>query len=108
VPESGTTLEKHDPAAAHGEVVPAHHAAPMTYNPDAPSEQWGWHGHWSLFASRGSRVLLIVFTAVILLMVFGNHVSHVEDWYLVGTGAAMIVWLVSREMRARKHRRLRP
>lgn len=102
----GTTLEKHD--AAHAAVAPARHAAPLTYNPDAPSAEWGWHGSWSLFAAKGSRLLLILFTAVILLMLFGNHVSHVEDWYLIGTGVAMIIWLVSRELRARKQRRLRP
>ncbi len=112
---AGTSLEKHSgshPVTAgaerHGEVEPVHHRAVLRYNPDAPSEEWGWHGQWKLFATRGSRLLLVLFTAVTFLMLFGNHVSHVEDWWLVGIGLAMIVWLVSREAAARRERRLRP
>lgn len=107
---AGTSLEKRDgavTAGGHGEVEPAQHPV-LRYNPDAPSEEWGWHGQWKLFASRGSKVLLTVFTAVIFLMLFGNHVSHVEDWYLLATGVALIIWLGSREAGARRERRRRP
>jgi hypothetical protein len=107
---AGTSLEKHAGAVAaggHGEVEPARHAV-LRYNPDAPSEDWGWHGQWKLFASRGSKVLLTIFTAVMFLMLFGNHVSHVEDWYLVTTGVTLIIWLGAREAAARTERRRRP
>ncbi|WP_343074506.1 DUF2631 domain-containing protein [Nakamurella aerolata] len=80
----------------------------LRYNPDAPSEAWGWHGEWKLFASKGSRLLLLVFTAVIFLMLFGNHVSRVEDWWLAVIGVGMLIWIASREVAARKERRRRP
>lgn len=108
---AGTSLEKHFGAAggARGaEVEAARQDTVLRYNPDAPSEEWGWHGQWKLFARRGSRLLLGVFTAIIWLMLFGNHESHVEDWWLVGIGLAMIIWLVSRQAAARRERRLRP
>ena len=60
---SGTSLE-HRPSdgtdsghQSHGEVEQAHHAAVVSYNPDAPSEEWGWHGHWGEFAPRGKAQL---------------------------------------------------
>lgn len=80
----------------------------LRYNPDAPSEAWGWHGEWKLFASKGSRLLLLMFTAVMFLMLFGNHVSRVEDWWLVLIGAGMLIWIAAREVAARKERRRRP
>lgn len=104
---AGADLQKHDGSDEHAEVAPRS-GVPVRYNPDAPSEAWGWHGEWRLFASKGSRILLAVFTAVILLMLFGNHVSHVEDWYLILFGVGMIVWIASREASARKARRRRP
>lgn len=110
---AGTSLQKHSggagaESATSAEMEAAQHGAVLRYNPDAPSEEWGWHGEWKLFASRGSRLLLVLFTAVIFLMLFGNHQSHVEDWWLVGIGLTMIILLVSREAAARRERRLRP
>lgn len=101
---AGTDLEKHDSGESHAVAVPH----PLTYNPDAPSEEWGWHGQWKLFASRGSRLLLGLFAVVMLLMLFSNHVSNVENWYLIATAAVLFIWIGSREASARKARRLRP
>lgn len=109
---AGTSLEPHSGASAaddeHGAVEHTHHVPALRYNPDAPSEEWGWHGEWRLFASRGSRALLALFTAVIFLMLFGNQVSHVEDWWLVAIGSLMVIWLVAREAGARRERNRRP
>ncbi|MGI8416370.1 MAG: DUF2631 domain-containing protein [Nakamurella sp.] len=109
---AGTSLEPHSAASAagdgHGAVEQVSHLPALSYNPDAPSEAWGWHGEWRLFASRGSRLLLGVFTAMIFLMIFGNQVSHVEDWWLAGIGILMVIWLVSREAAARRERNHRP
>lgn len=106
---SGMDLEKKSPDA-HDDaaVVPHTSAAPIRYNPDAPSEAWGWHGEWSLFAAKGSKTLLVVFTLAMFAMLFGNHVSRVEDWYLVLIGLGMFGWLGWREAAARRRRRTRP
>lgn len=93
-------------ATTSGEVATTgHHAPVLSYNPDAPSQEWGWHGQWSLFAAKGSRLLLLVFAAVMFLMLFGNHVSNVEDWWLVAIGLIMLGCIVWRERSARNERR---
>lgn len=99
---AGTDLEKHDSGESHAVATPH----PPTYNPDAPSEQWGWHREWK--QGRGSTILLALFAVVILLMLFGNHVSNVENWYLIITAVIMFVWLGFRQSAARKARRRRP
>lgn len=75
------------------------------YNPDAPSEEWGWHGSWRSFAPRGSRILLWAGLLLIILSIFSVHVSRVED-YWVGTIAFFgLLWLISREVSGRRMRR---
>ena len=87
----------------HGAVEPAHHAAIVSYNPDAPSEEWGWHGHWGEFAPRGKAILLwLGVFGLVCLALFGNQESKVEDYWLVVIAGLMAVWLV---MRSRKHKR---
>ena len=103
--QTGTDLVKRDAAelADHSTHTPA--VGPgISYNPDAPSEAWGWHGQWSLFANKGSKVLLGIFTAVMFLMLFGNHVSNVENYWLIVIGIGMVVWIVVRERAARRTR----
>lgn len=99
---SKTELVKHESGevAAHDA---GHHPVP-SYNPDAPSEEWGWHGQWSLFANRGSKILLGIFTLVMFAMLIGNHVSKVENYWLIGIGLLMVVWWVARERNARRVR----
>lgn len=96
------------PGAPGGDVELPAHGQLILYNPDAPSEQWGWHGSWREFAPKGSRVLLWVGCAVMFIMLIGNHVSHVENYYLVGIGLLMAVWLLRTEVSIRKERRRRP
>lgn len=80
----------------------------MHYNPDAPSEQWGWHGSWHQFAPRGSRILLWLLTLSVFTLLFGNHISNVEDYWLVAFGLGMAAWLVWTEVKLRRNRRRRP
>lgn len=100
-----TNLEKHAPSTdvAHG----SDHAV-VAYNPDAPSEEWGWHGHWSDFAPRGRFLLLGLGVVGLLLMLLGNHVSHVEDWYLLLFAVALAGWMVLTQVQRRRERRRKP
>ena len=47
---AGTSLEHRsgagEPDDGHGAVARVQHGAVVSYNPDAPSEEWGWHGSW--------------------------------------------------------------
>ncbi len=112
---AGTSIEKHTSGAddghggssGHGEVEVAHHGAMVSYNPDAPSEEWGWHGHFSDFAPRGRFLLLSLGIVGLLLMTIGN-VSHVEDYYLVGTAVIMAAWMFRTFRIRQRERRLRP
>lgn len=93
----------------HGAVVEAPHgAALVSYNPEAPSEEWGWHGHWSDFAPRGRRMLLWLGVFGLLLLTWGNQVSHVEDYFLVIIALVMAGWLVAGERAKKRKRRIRP
>lgn len=96
-------------AMDHGAVVQAPHGAEMvSYNPDAPSEEWGWHGHWSDFAPRGRRMFLWFGVLGLLLLTQGNHVSHVEDYFLVIIAILMAGWIVMGERAHKRKRRIRP
>ena len=95
----------------HGKAVDvAHHGEIVTYNPDAPSEQWGWHGSWrESIAPRGSRLLLwLAPIGLILMAVFGNHESNVEDYWMFSLAGLTAVWLVAGETSIRKKRARRP
>lgn len=115
---SGTFIERFPSGSAdhgagehdgHGEIEPAQHGAIVSYNPDAPSEEWGWHGHWGDFAPRGKAMFLWVGVAGLLLMaIFGNQVSHVENYFLVGIAVLMAIWIVRSNRQRKRERRLRP
>jgi hypothetical protein len=93
---------------AHGALEQSHSGTLVSYNPDAPSEEWGWHGHWSDFAPRGRFLLLSLGVAGLLLMIIGNHQSHVEDYYLVLIAALMAAWMLRTYLAKRRERRIRP
>ena len=99
---AGTDLEKHETGAV------AHHAPVPSYNPDAPSEAWGWHGHWSDFALTGRRILLGLGVVGLLLMLLGNQQSHVEDWYLIAFAVLLLVWTIRSERAIRRRRKIKP
>jgi Protein of unknown function (DUF2631) len=59
---------------------------------DVPSAQWGW-------STENFKVIHIgglLSAAFLLLMMRGNHVGHVEDWFLIAF-AALIVFAVARD-----------
>ena len=59
---------------------------------DVPSTAWGW-------SQENHRLIHIgglLSAAFLLLMMRGNHVGHVEDWFLIGF-AALIVVAVARD-----------
>lgn len=59
---------------------------------EVPSAAWGW-------SKENIKVIHIggVLSAIFLLvMMRGNHVGHVEDWFLIGF-AALILILVGRD-----------
>lgn len=107
--DQGSTGHSSSHGSSHGAVEQHRSGGELVrYNPDAPSEEWGWHGEWRLFAAKGSKTLLVIFTLTMFAMLFGNHVSRVEDVYLVLIGLGMVVWLAWREAAARRRRRTRP
>jgi len=113
---SGTSLERLPADGAdghgadpHGSLEPAHHGAVVSYNPDAPSEEWGWHGHWGEFAPRGKAILLwLGVVGLVCLALFGNQVSNVENYWLIAIAIVMAIWIVRSDMAVRRKRRIRP
>jgi Protein of unknown function (DUF2631) len=110
---AGTSLEPRSGAGehenGHGAEVERVQVGPVvSYNPDAPSEEWGWHGSWREFAPRGSRFLLWLGVVGLVLLIFGNQESHVEDWWLLAIAGLMAIWLIAGEIKIRKDRARRP
>jgi hypothetical protein len=105
------TLDTH--GAARGDVVGSGHAdlaatgshAVVAYDPDAPSEAWGWHGHWRAMAPRTSSFLLWLGVFLLLCLNLTTHVSNVEGWYYNGIAILMAVWLVRRQVSWRRAQR---
>ena len=82
------------------EHAPAH----LSYNPDAPSEEWGWHGSWRQFAPRGSTIMLSLGVLLLVLQNFTIHASHVESFYYNGLALIGAIWI---GMRLRSGRKMR-
>jgi hypothetical protein len=59
---------------------------------DVPSAEWGW----SKENHRLIRIGGLLAAGFMLLMLRGNHVGHVEDWFLIAF-AALIVIVVARD-----------
>lgn len=57
---------------------------------DVPSANWGW----SKENPRVIRISMILGTIFILCMLRGNHVGHVEDLFLIGFAALLIVFVI--------------
>ncbi len=58
---------------------------------DVPSAEWGW----SKENPRIKRIGGLLAAGFLLLMMHGNHVGHVEDWFLIGF-AVFVVAVVAR------------
>ena len=57
---------------------------------DVPSAHWGW----STINIRTWHIVGIVAFGFLLAMLRGNHVGHVENWFLIGFAALTLVVLV--------------
>lgn len=97
-----TSLLKHTSA---GEVEHAAAHPAVSYNPDAPSEEWGWHGSWREFAPRGSTIILSLGVILLLLQNFTVHQSRVEAFYYNGFALAGAIWIALRVRSSRRMRR---
>jgi hypothetical protein len=59
-------------------------------------------------APRGSAFLLWLGVAGLVLLVFGNQESKVEDWWLLVIAGLMAIWLIMRRRAWKKERARRP
>jgi hypothetical protein len=53
-------------------------------------EEWGWHGEMGKWGRR----LTIIPIVFLVAMVFGNHRGKLEDLWLIGFAALMVLLLV--------------
>jgi 4-amino-4-deoxy-L-arabinose transferase-like glycosyltransferase len=59
---------------------------------DVPSAEWGWSKENHKLIHIGG----LLSAAFLLLMMRGNHVGHIENWFLIAF-AALIVIAVARD-----------
>jgi hypothetical protein len=64
---------------------------------DVPSAKWGW----SRINHRTWHIVGLCIFGFLLLMLRGNHVGHVEDWFLLGF-AALVLFAVVRDWWGRR------
>ncbi|MGB0971412.1 MAG: DUF2631 domain-containing protein [Mycobacterium sp.] len=69
---------------------------------EVPSAEWGW----SKENPRIKQVGGLLAAGFLLLMMHGNHVGHVEDWFLIGFAAFTLAvvarsWYVERNAATR-------
>ncbi|ETW26263.1 DUF2631 domain-containing protein [Mycobacterium gastri] len=57
---------------------------------DVPSAKWGW----SRINHRAWHIVGLSIFVFLLAMLRGNHVGHIEDWFLIGFAALVLVVLV--------------
>ncbi|MEV6611549.1 MULTISPECIES: DUF2631 domain-containing protein [unclassified Kutzneria] len=64
---------------------------------DEPSAEWGWHGTFP----KATRIAGWLTAIALLLMLIGNHRGHIEDIYLIGVAAAIVLALIWDRIRSR-------
>ncbi|MCX6482569.1 MAG: DUF2631 domain-containing protein [Mycobacterium sp.] len=69
---------------------------------DVPSAAWGW----SKITPRTWYALGIFIVVFLLGMMHGNHVGHVENWFLMGF-AAIVAFAIVRDWVMRRRGQLR-
>lgn len=57
---------------------------------EVPSAEWGW----SRINHRTWHIVGLCIFGFLLAMLRGNHVGHIEDWFLVGFAAVVLFVLV--------------
>lgn len=72
---------------------PAHGVDPH----DEPSVEWGWHGGFP----KGTRIAGWLTAFALLAMLIGNHRGRIEDIYLVGVAAVIVIALIYDRVRSR-------
>lgn len=69
---------------------------------EVPSAAWGW----SRINHRTWRYVGLGIFGFLLAMLRGNHVGHIEDWFLIGF-AALVLFVVVRDAWGRRRGWLR-
>jgi hypothetical protein len=69
---------------------------------DVPSAEWGW----SAINHRTWHLVGLGIMGFLLLMLRGNHVGHIEDWFLVAF-AVLVLFVVVRDAWGRRRGWLR-
>lgn len=69
---------------------------------EVPSAKWGW----SAINHRTWHIVGLCLFGFLLAMLRGNHVGHVEDWYLIGF-AVVVAVVVGRDVWGRRRGWLR-
>jgi hypothetical protein len=69
---------------------------------DVPSAEWGW----SAINHRTWHFVGLGIMGFLLLMLRGNHVGHIEDWFLVAF-AVLVLFVVGRDVWGRRRGWLR-
>ncbi len=64
---------------------------------EVPSAAWGW----SRINYRSWHITGLVIFVFLLAMLRGNHVGHIEDWFLIGF-AALVLFVVVRDLWGRR------
>ena len=69
---------------------------------EVPSAKWGW----SRINYRTWHIVGFAIVGFLLLMLRGNHIGHVEDWFLI-TFAVLIALVILRDVIMRRRGLLR-
>lgn len=69
---------------------------------DVPSANWGW----SKINYRTWHIVGIGIVGFLLLMLYGNQVGHIEDWYLIAF-AVLGLFVIVRDIWGRRRGWLR-
>jgi hypothetical protein len=64
---------------------------------DEPSVEWGWHGHYPKVA----RFAGFLVAAILLVMLWGNHVGRQEDIWLVVLAVGFVALSLGAIIRSR-------
>ncbi|MDV2475866.1 DUF2631 domain-containing protein [Rhodococcus zopfii] len=67
---------------------------------EVPSAEWGWSGE----APKLFRTMGVIAAIFLLFMIIGNHHGRVEDWYLIGFAALLVLIIVVDAVKRRRPR----